>query len=109
MQHGPCLEFSVVDHQIVSRGECALAVVEDDESTHAAEVCNFACSAALRNLFTQRLQAGSAQTGDDAGLTRLLCPCAEDLQYMLQSVQGNLPSLPLGMLEGLVTGMQEDR
>tara|TARA_B100000768_G_C11132495_1_gene312395 strand:+ start:465 stop:740 length:276 start_codon:yes stop_codon:yes gene_type:complete len=88
----------------VSRGEWGLAVVEDDESTHA-EVCNFACSAALRNLFTQRLQAGSAQTGDDAGLTRLLCPCAEDLQYMLQSVQGNLPSLPLGML---VTGMQEE-
>ena len=105
MQHGPCLEFSVVDHQFVSRGEWALAVVEDDESTHAAEVCNFACSAALRNLFTQRLQAGSAQFGDDAGLTRLLCPCAEDLQYMLQSVQGNLPSLPLGML---VTGMQEE-
>ena len=104
MQHGPCLEFSAVDHQFVSRGEWALAVVEDDESTHA-EVCNFACSAALRNLFTQRLQAGSAQTGDDAGLTRLLCPCAEDLQYMLQSVQGNLPSLPLGML---VTGMQEE-
>ena len=61
--------------------------------------------AALRNLFTQRLQAGSAHFGDDAGLTRLLCPCAEDLQYMLQSVQGNLPSLPLGMLE---TGMQEE-
>ena len=104
MQHGPCLEFSVVDHQFVSRGEWALAVVEDDESTHA-EVCNFACSAALRNLFTQRLQAGSAQTGDDAGLTRLLCPCAADLKYMLE---GNLPSLPLWMLEGLMTGMQEE-
>ena len=103
MQHGPCLEFSVVDHQFVSRGEWALAVVEDDESTHA-EVCNFRCSAALRNLFTQRLQAGSAQTGDDAGLTCLLCPCAEDLQY----INDNVPSLPRGLLEELMPGMQAE-
>ena len=104
MQHGPCLEFSVADHQFVGRGEWAVAVVEDDESIHA-EVCNFACSAALYNLFTHRLQAGSAQTGDDAGLTRLLCPCAEDLQYMLE---GNVPNLPSGQLEELVAGMQEE-
>ena len=49
VQHGPCLEFivdqAVVDHQFVSRGRWPLAVVENDESTHA-EVCNFACSAA---------------------------------------------------------------
>ena len=104
MQHGPCLEFSVADHQFVGRGEWAVAVVEDDESIHA-EVCNFACSAALYNLFTHRLQAGSAQTGDDAGLTRLLCPCADDLQFMLK---GNAPSLPLGLLEELMTGMQAE-
>ena len=104
VQHGPCLEFSVADHQFVGRGEWAVAVVEDDESIHA-EVCNFACSAALYNLFTRRLQAGSAQTGDDAGLTRLLCPCADDLQYMLK---GNAPSLPLGLLEELMTGMQAE-
>ena len=105
VQDGPCLEFSVVDHQFVSRGECALAVVEDDESTHA-EVCSFACSAALCNLFTQRLRAGSARTGDDAGLTRLLlCPCAEDLQYMLKS---DVPRLQRGLLEELMTGMQEE-
>ena len=94
----------MVDHQFVSRGKWGLAVVEDDDSTHA-EVCNFACSAALYNLFTHRLQAGSAQTGDDAGLTRLLCPCADDLQYMLK---GNAPSLPLGLLEELMTGMQAE-
>lgn len=83
MQHGPCLEFSVVDHQFVSRGEWALAVVEDDESTHA-EVCNFACSAALRNLFVWRLRVGE-RTGDETGLTPLLWPCASDLRYMLSS------------------------
>jgi hypothetical protein len=37
--------------------------------------------------------------------TRLLCPCAEDLQYMLE---GNVPNLPSGQLEELVAGMQEE-
>ena len=104
VQNGPCLEFSEVEHQFVSTGKWALAVVENDESTHA-EVCNFACSAAMRDLFMRRLGARAASTGDDAGLTRLLCPCAEDLQYMLE---GNVPNLPSGQLEELVAGMQEE-
>ena len=104
MQNGPCLEFSEVEHQFVSTGKWALAVVENDESTHA-EVCNFACSAAMRDLFLRRLGARAASTGDDAGLTRLLCPCAEDLQYMLE---GNVPNLPSGQLEELVAGMHEE-
>ena len=97
-QIGPPVEFTAADHQFVSRGKWTLAVAEDDESTHA-EVCDFAGSAALRDLFMRRLRVGTATTGDDAGLTRLLCPCAADLQCMLD---GNLPSLPLGLLDELV-------
>ena len=86
----------------MTRGKWTLGVVENDESTHA-EVCDFACSAALRDLFMRRLRVGTATTGDDAGLTRLLCPCAADLQCMLD---GNLPSLPLGLLDELVADAQ---
>ena len=86
----------------MTRGKWTLGVVENDESTHA-EVCDFACCAALRDLFMRRLREGTAVSGDDAGLTRLLCPCAADLQCMLD---GNLPSLPLGLLDELVADAQ---
>ena len=97
-QIGPPVEFTAADHQFVTRGRWTLAVVENEESTHA-EMCDFAGSTALRDLFMQRLQEGTALIGDDAGLTRLRCPCAEDLQGMLD---GSLPSLPLGLLDELV-------
>ena len=86
----------------MTKGKWTLGVVENDESTHA-EVCDFACSAALRDLFVRRLQEGTALIGDDAGLTPLLCPCAGDLQCMLD---GSLPSLPLGLLDELVADAQ---
>ena len=86
----------------MTKGKWTLGVVENDESTHA-DVCDFACSAALRDLFVRRLQEGTALIGDDAGLTPLLCPCAGDLQCMLD---GSLPSLPLGLLDELVADMQ---
>ena len=100
-QIGPPVEFTAADHQFVTRGRWTLAVVENDESTHA-EVCDFG-STALRDVFMRRLQEGTALIGDDAGLTRLRCPCAEDLQGMLD---GSLPSLPLGLLDELVADMQ---
>jgi len=97
-QRGPPLEFTAAEHQFMTKGKWTLGVVENDESTHA-DVCDFACSAALRDLFVRRLQEGTALIGDDAGLTPLLCPCAGDLQCMLD---GSLPSLPLGLLDEIV-------
>ena len=66
---------------------------EKGESTHA-EVCSFARSASLRNLFVRRLRRG-ARRADDEHLTRLLWPCAEDVRYMLS---GPMPFLPPGLL-----------
>ena len=92
-QEGPPLVFSAATHHFAEKDDWDLVVVKKGESTHA-EVCSFARSAALRNLFVQRLRVG-AQPGDDIYLTRLLWPCATDVRYMLS---GPVPLLPPGLL-----------
>ena len=102
-QEGPPLVFSAATHHFAEKDDWDLVVVKKGESTHA-EVCSFARSAALRNLFLRRLRVG-ARTGDDTGLTPLLCPCADDLRCMLS---GSVPHLPPGLLMVLAEHVKQE-
>jgi hypothetical protein len=103
LQDGAQRVFSVATHHFAKRDDWDLVVIVKGESTHA-EVCSFARCAALRNLFLRRLRVG-ARTGDDTGLTPLLCPCADDLRCMLS---GSVPHLPPGLLMVLAEHVKQE-
>ena len=87
----------------MTRGKWTLFVVENDESPHA-EVCDFACSAALRDLFMRRLRVGTALTGDDAGLTRLRCA---EVRLLLEILRAKVPAWARQLLEMLRAKVQD--
>ena len=103
LQDGSQRVFSVATHHFAKRDDWDLVVIVKGESTHA-EVCSFARCAALRNLFLRRLRVG-ARTGDDTGLTPLLCPCTDDLRCMLS---GSVPHLPPGLLMVLAEHVKQE-
>ena len=93
LQEERSLHLRVATHSFLESGDCAVSVIEDGQSAQA-EVCSFAGSAALRDLFLQRLRDGP-RDGDDSCLTPMMWPCVADLRKMLSRP---MPRLPPGML-----------
>ena len=85
-------------HSFEESGDCTVSVFADGQLTRA-EVCSFAGSTALRDLFLQRLRDGP-RDGDDRRLTPMLWPCVSDLRKMLSGPI--MTPLPPGMLVELV-------
>ena len=98
LQEERSLHLRVATHSFLESGDCAVSVIEDGQSAQA-EVCSFAGSAALRDLFLQRLRDGP-RDGDDSCLTPMMWPCVADLRKMLSGPI--MAPLPPRMLVELV-------